>query len=316
MPTRRRPNPLSQLRQLDLFPPEPSRRVALVACSATKAPARAPAERLYRGHLFRLAVEWIAQRQDAYPRWAILSAEHGLVMPGQELEPYDRPMATVDRRAWGARVAAQLRAQFGEHAIYTVLAGADYTVPLTEHVAVEAVFDGWARAHRSAHPRGRWGLGHIKRRLMQELAGLREHVETETSPATAAPSSPPVATATPSVRVVARREIVYQHGYNGFAYVQITRLCRRGVDAYVREARRASSAEHFALSSNARLGHKLDRNRIGREVLELAAPADTWDEIARVVAELDTCRRPVVRHHAWTPKTAPRDWERAERMAG
>lgn len=65
------------------------------------------------------------------------------------------------------------------------------------------------------------------------------------------------------------------------------------------------------LSSNARLGHKADGTRIGREVLELAAPPAAWNAIADAVRNLDHLKRPVIRHAQWTPRTAPGAYERA-----
>lgn len=98
-------------------------------------------------------------------------------------------------------------------------------------------------------------------------------------------------------------------GYGGEFLSQLTRIRVAGVVAFVRENRRASGDESFVLSSNARLGHKADGDRIGREVLELAAPAPRWSAIAEVVAAADELGRPVVRHQRWTPRTAREAWE-------
>ena len=151
-----------------------SGRVALVSCSADKASERRPAAQLYLGQLFRLSVEWIDLRRDVYHHWAILSAEHGLVMPDWELDPYDTCMAQVDRRAWGERVTAQLRDHFGLEKIYTVLGGADYSGPLAGRVPyLETPFDHWREIHTWAHPRARWGIGKIMQRLKNENDQLR-----------------------------------------------------------------------------------------------------------------------------------------------
>jgi hypothetical protein len=161
--------------QMPLFQ---SGRVALVSCSAAKASERRPAAHLYLGQLFLLSAEWVELRRDAYPQWAILSAEHGLVMPDQDIDPYDTRMADIDRHAWGARVAAQIRDRFGLERIYTVLAGADYSSPLTGRMPyLEMPFEHWAEQHRWKHPRGRWGIGRLKQRLKAENDRLRESLD-------------------------------------------------------------------------------------------------------------------------------------------
>ena len=86
------------------------RTIYLVACVGQKNPYHTRAEFLYNSPWLRMA------RQLAYARaddWKILSAEHGLVAPGQRLEPYDasmRSMTPGQRREWGADVQVQLGA--------------------------------------------------------------------------------------------------------------------------------------------------------------------------------------------------------------
>lgn len=94
-------------------------------------------------------------------------------------------------------------------------------------------------------------------------------------------------------------------GYSGTLTTQVTEVRLGQHIGYVRENRRASSEANFVLSSNARLGHKADLNRIGNEVLELAAPKEVWDEMAAAIAEIDHMKRPVITHNRWTLKTAP-----------
>jgi hypothetical protein len=144
-------------------------RVALVSCSATKANEPRPARELYQGDLFRMSVTWIEARAAAYPRWAILSAKHGLVVPDQVLTPYDTQMESVDSRAWAAHVAEQIEERWGlAGVIYTVLAGERYTSPLHGRVPLlEDVFGYWRRCHAIHHPRGKWGIGKIKQALSQ-----------------------------------------------------------------------------------------------------------------------------------------------------
>lgn len=84
-------------------------RIALVSCSAMKLDAPAAARDLYCSPLFKLQRRWAELRFD---RWFILSAKHGLVLPDQRLEPYDRRLedySSQERRLWGAHVIEQLR---------------------------------------------------------------------------------------------------------------------------------------------------------------------------------------------------------------
>lgn len=114
-----------------------------------------------------------------------------------------------------------------------------------------------------------------------------------------------------SFEVVRKVHVTEDRGYSGSARVQVTHIRVNGVDAYVREGRRASGLEHFALSSNARLGHKVDGDRVGREVLYLAAPKASWSSIAGFLRDKDALDRPVVTHARWTMRTAPRAFEGA-----
>lgn len=104
-----------------------------------------------------------------------------------------------------------------------------------------------------------------------------------------------------SLVVVSSRIVCFPRGVDGFGVVsQVTEVRVGGVVGYVRENRRATSAESFAQSSNARLGHKADGDRIGVEVLELAAPPASWDSIAAEVRRLDTLGREVLRSPRWS----------------
>lgn len=103
-----------------------------------------------------------------------------------------------------------------------------------------------------------------------------------------------------TLKILRTRVVTFDRGYAGFFPSQITEVKLGAVIGYVRENRRASSMESFVLSSNARLGHKADGDRIGVEVLELAAPKHAWDAIAAEVRALDTLRRPVYHSNRWT----------------
>jgi len=62
-------------------------RVALVGCGASKVDTDAPvpAANLYDSNYFKLKREYARQTCDA---WVIISAEHGVLSPDEEIEPY------------------------------------------------------------------------------------------------------------------------------------------------------------------------------------------------------------------------------------
>jgi hypothetical protein len=88
--------------------------IVLVGCVKRKLDRRAPARDLYVSPLWRCRR---AYAEASGRRWFVLSALHGLVEPGQELEPYDLALTdvrTAERRVWGARVAADLAVSLGD----------------------------------------------------------------------------------------------------------------------------------------------------------------------------------------------------------
>jgi hypothetical protein len=101
------------------------RTVYVVACSKTKASERRPARELYTSHLFRLSRAVAERDGDA---WAILSAEHGIVAPLAELDPYDTQMADAteaDRERLRASVEAFV-ARFAPGTRFVLLMGRSY----------------------------------------------------------------------------------------------------------------------------------------------------------------------------------------------
>ncbi|MEW6059904.1 MAG: DUF6884 domain-containing protein [Actinomycetota bacterium] len=90
-------------------------RVGLVSCSKAKLDHAAQARDLYsKSALFRGARCHVERTCD---RWFVLSAKHGLVKPEQVLEPYNQTLndaSRAQRRAWSARVLAQLHAELGD----------------------------------------------------------------------------------------------------------------------------------------------------------------------------------------------------------
>lgn len=155
-------------------------RVMLIGCSATKDPSATVARDLYTGELHRLSRRLLALAPPGvYVGWGILSARYGLLLPDTPVDAYDLSMSALgseERRAWDDRVAQQLTNEWGGGAIYTVYAGADYTGWARRFPAVELVYRHWAEQHAWKPTRSRFGLGHIKRRLIAEVK-LRESCE-------------------------------------------------------------------------------------------------------------------------------------------
>lgn len=144
-------------------------RVALVACSKQKLAHAAPARDLYRGNLFRLSRTWVEARAHVFPRWGILSARHGLVLPDTVLEPYDvglRDLSPEQRATWAADTAQAIVTEWGAGTIYTLLAGYDYRDATRPLPYVEDLFEHWLRYRKEVQgKRGRVGNGWLMKQL-------------------------------------------------------------------------------------------------------------------------------------------------------
>lgn len=113
--------------------------VYLVSCVSQKREEACPARDLYVSELFRRS-RGVAEASGC--PWFILSAEHGLVAPDQEIAPYERTlnrMRRADRRAWGERVAAQLAEAVPSLSRVVFLAGERYREFLALHLARRGV---------------------------------------------------------------------------------------------------------------------------------------------------------------------------------
>ncbi len=82
--------------------------VGLISCGKAKLAHPAAAKDLYTGALFRLSRAWIESR---CPEWAIISALHGLVLPGQIIAPYDKKADPKDD-TWAASTRAAIAAKW------------------------------------------------------------------------------------------------------------------------------------------------------------------------------------------------------------
>jgi hypothetical protein len=103
-------------------------RIGLVGCVKTKQFHRAAARDLYTSALFHGRRAHVEASCDC---WFVLSAEHGLVDPDTELDPYDETLKEASRaarRAWSASVLAALSERLGDlrgH-VFEIHAGSDY----------------------------------------------------------------------------------------------------------------------------------------------------------------------------------------------
>ena len=101
-------------------------RIGLIACGSSKISRPSPASDLYIGGLFRKRIALVRAR--GLPFY-ILSAKHGIVLPGTIIAPYDVTLSKLsvdERRAWTKRIeesAIELTAPGDE---IVVLAGAEY----------------------------------------------------------------------------------------------------------------------------------------------------------------------------------------------
>lgn len=133
--------------------------VALVSCTKKKRSEACPAAELYISPLFKAMRRYAEQHADA---WFILSAQHGLLDPGQEVEPYERTLSRMnaaERTEWERAVCQVLQERLPKGAHVLMLAGAGYRdaiVPLLKE-----------RGHTVDVPLADLGIG-------RQLAWLKE----------------------------------------------------------------------------------------------------------------------------------------------
>ncbi|CAN5359695.1 hypothetical protein BH23VER1_BH23VER1_27080 [soil metagenome] len=108
--------------------------IRLVGCVKSKRSGPAPARDLYTSDLFRKRRAYVESFGD---RWFILSAQHGLVLPEDVLEPYDMALKEQPvhyRTHWGRRVVEALVGRLGcvKGRRFEVHAGAAYVNALRQ----------------------------------------------------------------------------------------------------------------------------------------------------------------------------------------
>lgn len=139
--------------------------IHLVACVGRKRDYRAPAADLYRSDWFVKARRYV---EAMHAPWFILSAAHGLVRPGDWLDPYDvtlRDLTAAERRRWGEMTVVQLRDAIGpaHRGPIVFLAGRLYRDPLLD-------FAG----HRAVIPMAGMAIGRQKAWLAAQCAALAQ----------------------------------------------------------------------------------------------------------------------------------------------
>jgi hypothetical protein len=135
-------------------------RIGLVSCGKEKARSACRARDLFVSDYFRRMRQHVEASCDD---WWILSSRHGLVHPGQVLEPYEQTLSGAsqqERRAWAARVFDQIRAAVPEPGavVFEVHAGADYTRELVPRLRAAGYHVENPLAGRPIGERMRWYL--------------------------------------------------------------------------------------------------------------------------------------------------------------
>lgn len=105
------------------------KKIVLLSCGKKKRNRRAKAGDMYISPLFTKSLNYAKQKLRP-DRIFILSAKHGLLGLGDEIEPYDKTlndMGEGEKRQWASKVLKQLQSRAdldSDH--FTFLAGDDY----------------------------------------------------------------------------------------------------------------------------------------------------------------------------------------------
>jgi hypothetical protein len=105
-------------------------RIALIACTKSKAAQAVPAALLYRSPLFRKSLLYALGTAD---RIYILSAKHGLLEMDEVVDPYElsiKDLTPPQKLAWTAKVSEKLTKILAPRDKVQLLAGLEYTRPL------------------------------------------------------------------------------------------------------------------------------------------------------------------------------------------
>lgn len=113
--------------------------IVLVGCGKGKLPHAARAKDLYTGTLFRKCRAYAERFGDD---WGILSAKHGLLLPGDLIRPYDlalQDLSLDDLEAWVRATNREIRREW-PRANFVCLAGELYGRAFTAPVPIDVTF--------------------------------------------------------------------------------------------------------------------------------------------------------------------------------
>lgn len=113
------------------------KKIVLLSCGKEKRNRRVKAGDMYVGPLFTKSLNYAKQKLRP-DKVFILSAKHGLLALGDEIEPYDKTlnnMEETEKRQWASKVLKQLQSRTSlnsDH--FTFLAGDTYREFLLPHI--------------------------------------------------------------------------------------------------------------------------------------------------------------------------------------
>jgi hypothetical protein len=105
-------------------------RIGLISCCKEKKPGRWPAAELYLSPLFKKSMAYVQRTTHA---WGILSAKHGLVLPGDVIDSYDTSLndaSRIELRTWAMETNFDIRGRWPHwndgKTTFVVIAGQRY----------------------------------------------------------------------------------------------------------------------------------------------------------------------------------------------
>lgn len=110
------------------------KKIVLLSCGKKKRNRRTKAGDMYISPLFTKSLNYAKQKLRP-DKVFILSAKHGLLGLGDEIEPYDKKLNDRERRQWASKVLKQLQSHANldsDH--FTFLAGDKYREFLIPHI--------------------------------------------------------------------------------------------------------------------------------------------------------------------------------------
>lgn len=111
--------------------------VVICQCTGDKRDEAAPAGDIYDESDYFVKQRAYADLFGDY--WFIQSAKHGLLEPGEVIEPYDKHAKDIDNpEAWAESIADDLESMVPPDSTVDILGGKDYADPLTPELELRA----------------------------------------------------------------------------------------------------------------------------------------------------------------------------------